>query len=107
MPVLSQEEKAQMRNSDGVLMPLLVDKEMMQALHGSDPASAPPTEKKMAFLVHLEVNKMMATVYTTNEFAEEQADAEQEMGNQESDSGHSDEMSDGGNEFAAPPTTQT
>jgi len=57
--------------------------------------------------VHLEVNKMMATVYTTNEFAEEQADAEQEMGNQESDSGHSDEMSDGGNEFAAPPTTQT
>jgi len=53
--------------------------------------------KKMSFLVHLKVNKMAVTVYTTEEFAMEGGPAVQ---GDDAKSEHSDEMSDGGNEFS-------
>ena len=55
----------------------------------------------MAFLVHLEVNKMTATVYTTEEFADDN-----KKHDMDDESVHSDEMSDGGNEFSAVPVAE-
>ena len=54
-----------MRESDSVLIPVFVDKDtMVIALQSGDSGSAPPTERKMGFLVHLEVKKLAVTVYT-------------------------------------------
>jgi len=45
-------------------MPVFIDKETMAVtLHDGDSGSAPPSERKMGFLVHLEVKKLAATVY--------------------------------------------
>jgi len=54
-------------------------------------------DKRKIFLVHLKVNKMAVTVYTTEEFAMEGGPAVQ---GDDAKSEHSDEMSDGGNEFS-------
>lgn len=54
LPNFSEEEKTRIRESDCVLMPVLVDKDsVVMTLHDGDSGSAPPTERKMAFLVYL------------------------------------------------------
>lgn len=46
-------------------MPVFVDKDsMVIALHDGDSGSAPPTERKMGFLVHLKVKTCEVTLYT-------------------------------------------
>ena len=53
-------------------MPVWVEKDSaVVTFREVDSSSAPLSERKMAFLVHLEVNKMIVTVYTTEEFAKE------------------------------------
>ena len=74
-------------------MPVLIDKDAYMGLHDGDSDSAPP-EKKMAFLVHLEISKMTVTVYTIEEFMDDQ-----ETDNVENQSNNSDELDDAGNEF--------
>ena len=56
---------------------------------------------RSVFLVHLEVNKMAATVYTNEEFANDNKNHDKD-----DESVHSDEMSDGGNEFSAVPVAE-
>ena len=58
----------------------------------------------MTFLVHLEVQKMTVTVFTAEEFAMDEDNQkghdDDEIAKVEDKSDHSEEMSDGGNEFS-------
>ncbi len=82
-------------------MPVLVDQDGVSlSTQGADSGSA-PSEKKSAYLVHLEVSKMAVTVYTNEEFAEEK-DAQQTTGNDDGDldSQNSDELDADADEFS-------
>jgi len=96
-----------MLTTDSVLIPVLIDKDCNFEIHDGDSGSAPAEEKKMAFLVHLQVGKLEVTVYTNEEFAAEEKEA---AGNNDKkdidDSINSDEVSNDGNEFAAVPVVQ-
>ncbi len=79
-------------------MPVLVDQDGVSlSTQGADSGSA-PSEKKSAYLVHLEVSKMAVTVYTNEEFAEENV---QQTGNDDDrDSLNSDELDADADEFS-------
>ena len=81
-------------------MPVFINKKSLSQLLGEELGNATISDKLMAFLVHLEVNKMAATVYTTEEFANDKKH------DKDDESVHSDEMSDGGNEFSAVPVAE-
>ena len=55
-------------DSRDVLMPVMLDHDPIITQHDGDSGSAPPSQKKMAFLVHLKVNDLAVTVYTCSEF---------------------------------------
>ncbi len=81
-------------------MPVLVDQDGVSlSTQGADSGSA-PSEKKSAYLVHLEVSKMAVTVYTNEEFAEEKET--QQTGNDDGDldSQNSDELDADADEFS-------
>ena len=80
-------------------MPVLVDQDGVSlSTQGADSGSA-PSEKKSAYLVHLEVSKMAVTVYTNEEFAEEK-DAQQTGNDDDQDSLNSDELDADADEFS-------
>ena len=71
LPNLSEDDKARILQSDSLLMPVLVDKKsVVEALRDGDSGSA-PHERRMAFLVHLNVSQLVVTVFTTEEFADD------------------------------------
>ena len=81
-------------------MPVMLDRDPIITQHDGDSGSAPPSEKKMAFLVHLKVNDLTVTVYTCSEFEQKEEDTDKMATDPEdSDDDRSDEISDGGNEF--------